>query len=258
MADPSHAPAQLHDELVAVAALVTDDLPATPEPLGWAFVSPAARSGSLAPGSSCSARAASSRASAPAGRPPHPVSARLVSETADMGVLVDPDVRYHASWLRSAAEFGGAHMDGSGTAAPDRAALAALADPGRFAAQVADLLAGRLPDTPRPPDRVPATSLWIVEGEEHVGFLQIRHCLNDFLLEQGGHIGYSVRPGARRRGHARAALRDALPIAASLGIERALVTCDEANTASRATIEGNGGVYEDSRAGKRRYWLTTD
>jgi predicted acetyltransferase len=145
-------------------------------------------------------------------------------------------------------------MDGSGMATPD---LTVLADPERFAALVADLKADRLPGTPRPPDRVPATSLWIIEDEEHVGFLQVRHTLNDFLLEQGGHIGYSVRPTARRRGHAAAALRDALPIAASLGIQRALVVCDETNTASRATIEGGGGVYEDSRIGKRRYWILT-
>jgi hypothetical protein len=40
-----------------------------------------------------------------------------------------------------------------------------------------------------------------------------------------------------------------------LGISRVLVTCDEDNAGSRATIEKNGGIYEDSRGGKRRYWL---
>jgi predicted acetyltransferase len=34
-----------------------------------------------------------------------------------------------------------------------------------------------------------------------------------------------------------------------------LLTCDEDNAGSRATIEKNGGVYEDSRNGKRRYWI---
>jgi uncharacterized protein len=48
--DLSHAPAEFHDEIVAVAALVTDDLPATPETLDWVFVSPAAKFGSFAPG----------------------------------------------------------------------------------------------------------------------------------------------------------------------------------------------------------------
>jgi uncharacterized protein len=48
--DLSHAPAELHHELVAVAALVVDDLPATPETLDWVFVSPARNFGSFAPG----------------------------------------------------------------------------------------------------------------------------------------------------------------------------------------------------------------
>jgi hypothetical protein len=29
----------------------------------------------------------------------------------------------------------------------------------------------------------------------------------------------------------------------------------EGNIASRRTIERNGGVYEDSRQGRRRYWI---
>lgn len=114
----------------------------------------------------------------------------------------------------------------------------------------------RLPETPRPPGHVPCTNLWIVDGPTHIGFLQIRHCLTDFLLDEVGHIGYSVRPSARRRGHATSALRDALPIAQALSIDPVLVTCDETNRASRATIKRNAGVYEDSRAGKRRYWIT--
>ena len=48
--DLSHAPAELRDELAAVSALVTDDLPATPETLDWVFVSPARNFGSFAPG----------------------------------------------------------------------------------------------------------------------------------------------------------------------------------------------------------------
>ncbi len=48
--DLSHAPAEFHDEIVAVSALVIDDLPATPETLDWVFVSPAGKFGSFAPG----------------------------------------------------------------------------------------------------------------------------------------------------------------------------------------------------------------
>jgi len=48
--DLSHAPAEFHDELVTVSALVTDDLPATAHTLNWVFVSPAGKFGSFAPG----------------------------------------------------------------------------------------------------------------------------------------------------------------------------------------------------------------
>lgn len=48
--DLSHAPAEYHAELTTVAALVTDDLPRTPETLSWVFVSPAGKFGSFAPG----------------------------------------------------------------------------------------------------------------------------------------------------------------------------------------------------------------
>ncbi|TWE11771.1 NAD(P)-dependent oxidoreductase [Rudaeicoccus suwonensis] len=48
--DLSHAPAELHHELQTVAAVITDDLPATPDSLDWVFISPAGTFGSFAPG----------------------------------------------------------------------------------------------------------------------------------------------------------------------------------------------------------------
>jgi hypothetical protein len=41
-------------------------------------------------------------------------------------------------------------------------------------------------------------------------------------------------------------LAAALPVARSLGVDPALLTCDEDNTASRKVIEANGGVVEDN------------
>ena len=49
--------------------------------------------------------------------------------------------------------------------------------------------------------------------------------------------------------------RSAWRSAAASGIDRVLITCDDTNVASATVIERNGGVLEDLRGGKRRYWV---
>jgi predicted acetyltransferase len=107
------------------------------------------------------------------------------------------------------------------------------------------------------PRFVPSTTHWWAEDATFLGRINIRHRLNEHLRDVGGHIGYDVRPAARLRGHATAMLAAALPVAAALGIEKALVTCDADNVGSRKAIERNGGVFEDRRGDKLRYWVPT-
>lgn len=107
---------------------------------------------------------------------------------------------------------------------------------------------------------LPATFLVAVVGNELVGRVSVRHELNDFLANFGGHIGYGVRPGYRRRGYAGEIFRQALIIARSEGIDRVLITCDANNAASATVIERNGGALQDVRDDpngppKRRYWI---
>jgi predicted acetyltransferase len=45
--------------------------------------------------------------------------------------------------------------------------------------------------------------------------------------------------------------------ALALGIDPALVTCDVDNVGSIGVIEAAGGVLEDVRGIKRRYWVPT-
>ncbi|WP_392544650.1 GNAT family N-acetyltransferase [Oryzobacter telluris] len=188
-----------------------------------------------------------------------------------MVVLARPHARYRRSYLRAHDEFLEAregHRDGEGAwvepadaggypgAAFSRAELET--DEG-FARLVRFRLDRSLEDTPRPTGHVPSTVYWIGGDDpaEYLGSLSIRHSLTPFLRDVAGHVGYSVRPGARRRGVATEALRLALPEAAALGLDRVLVTCDTANVASAKVIEANGGVLEDVRGVKRRYWVAT-
>jgi predicted acetyltransferase/uncharacterized protein (DUF952 family) len=175
--------------------------------------------------------------------------------------LLLPTVDVHASFLAAMAEFqtegrGGAD-DETMIGAEIRAHSDRWAKPDVFAEYVAALRAQALEETPRPANFVPSTTLWWVDGDSYLGRLAIRHRLTESLRERGGHIGYDVRPTARLRGHATAMLRAALPLTRSLGIGSALVTCDVDNVGSRKVIEANGGVFEDERSGKLRFWVPT-
>jgi predicted acetyltransferase len=125
-----------------------------------------------------------------------------------------------------------------------------------YVARLAALRQGR----ELPPGQVAATFLAADVAGRLVGRVSIRHELNDYLFQVGGHIGYGVRPAFRRRGYATAMLRQALVVTAGLGIARALVTCDDENRASVSVIERCGGVLENvvpvgDGPPKRRYWI---
>lgn len=164
--------------------------------------------------------------------------------------LIAPDVALRASYVAALAEF---HAEGRYSALDARA----LSEPARFADFVAERRAAGAAGSCRPPYRVPETVLWWAEGTSFIGHVSIRHELTMWLFEQGGHIGYDVRPSARRLGHATSMLAAALPFAAALGIDPALVTCMEDNVASRRVIERAGGELEDVRRGRLRFWVAT-
>ena len=110
------------------------------------------------------------------------------------------------------------------------------------------------------------STFWLVDAEREIlGVVNLRHRLTQGLRDHGGHIGYGVRPSARRRGVATRMLALTLGEARRLGLDRVLLTCDADNVGSRRTIERNGGVFEsesaptttspDGHGVLRRYWI---
>ncbi len=172
--------------------------------------------------------------------------------------LTPPSSRVRRSFLTAVAEFRA--EDGNDRTLEDRD-FAAYGDgwttPSGFEAFVASLRAEAWEQTTRPAWKVPQTNLWWTRGLDYLGRIGIRHRLTPELLEVGGHIGYAVRPTARRQGHATAMLRAGLTVACRLGIASALITCDADNVGSQRVIEGNGGVLENRRGIKLRFWVPT-
>jgi predicted acetyltransferase len=109
---------------------------------------------------------------------------------------------------------------------------------------------------------VPSTGLYAFVGETIVGKVNLRHRLNDFLLNVGGHIGYGVIPSQRGKGYATEMLKLALDFCRGMNLLKVLVTCDEKNLQSRRVIEKNGGVLESTydpmngSSKKMRFWIS--
>ena len=109
------------------------------------------------------------------------------------------------------------------------------------------------------PGFVTAHTFFALDNDKIVGIINARHELNDYLLNFGGHIGYSVRKSERRKGYAKRMLNYTSEFLFSLGLEKILITCDKNNIASKRTIESCGGfldneIVEESRT-TLRYWI---
>ncbi|GAB4336455.1 MAG: GNAT family N-acetyltransferase [Phototrophicales bacterium] len=99
--------------------------------------------------------------------------------------------------------------------------------------------------TPPFPGGVTDSIYWLVDEQGFIGRSSLRHTLNDFLHQFGGHIGYEVRPSRRREGHATAMLKLVLIEAQKRGMKRVMLTCDDDNIGSQKVIQKNGGVLQD-------------
>ena len=105
-----------------------------------------------------------------------------------------------------------------------------------------------------------STYLGIREKDNYiVGMIDIRHYLNEYLTQVGGHIGYGVRKTERNKGYAKQMLKLALEKCKELKIKKVLITCDEDNIASEKVILSANAKLEDIRnvdgENKKRFWI---
>jgi predicted acetyltransferase len=113
-----------------------------------------------------------------------------------------------------------------------------------------------------PSHLVSMTTYWLVKDDQIIlGESRLRHGLTPALENEGGHIGYSIRPAQRRKGYGTCILKLTLEKAREMDFNRVLVTCDTDNIASARIIEKNGGVLSGygisprNRIQVSQYWI---
>jgi predicted acetyltransferase len=166
--------------------------------------------------------------------------------------LVEPSIEQARQFLALVEELRGAGQPLAGTEQLDGRAMT------EYLARLSRLQTGVELES----WQVPMSTFWLTdEARAVVGISRIRHRLTPALRLHGGHIGFLVRPSARRRGFGRQLLALSLPRARGLGLGRVLLTCDSDNAGSRRIIECNGGKLEveavSPESGQliRRYWI---
>ncbi|MFB6367351.1 GNAT family N-acetyltransferase [Paenibacillus elgii] len=133
--------------------------------------------------------------------------------------------------------------------------------PGDFEAMLEFLYAEDSEEKVSNPHGVPHSTYWLLSEESLVvGAVNIRHRLNEKLLNSGGHIGYGIRPGYRRLGYASALLDQTLQITKAMGLDQVLLVCDKDNLGSEKTILKHGGRFEsefteDNGNIVKRFWI---
>jgi predicted acetyltransferase len=88
-----------------------------------------------------------------------------------------------------------------------------------------------------PEGAVQCSTFWLIDQEEVVGVVRVRHQ----EVEHAGHIGYDISPYSRNKGYGTQILKLALEKAKAIGITEVILTCRADNIASRKIIEKNHG-----------------
>ena len=89
---------------------------------------------------------------------------------------------------------------------------------------------------------VPDTTYVLSDDGTYVGVFNLRHCLNDFLREGAGHIGYCISQKYRGKGYATKGLALTLDKARQINIHEAYLSVNKNNPAS-LRVQLKNGAY---------------
>lgn len=96
------------------------------------------------------------------------------------------------------------------------------------------------------------STYWLIDNNEFIGRISIRHTLTPYLQKYDGNIGFEIRPTKRKLGYGSIILGLGIDKIKSIGIDKIFVMCKDNNIASIKIIEKNGGILLD------RYYLKID
>lgn len=168
-------------------------------------------------------------------------------------MLIRPTVELQKAWLECHEEWGpGTHEDGFGLDANTDVVTQA-----GFTAWVNDLLAEEDSSVWSGPQERAGLYRWILDDRVVVGGIAARVSDSKFVRDNG-HVGYGIRPSARRRGIATWALGKVVhELFEVRGMTRVLAVCESGNRASAATIEHNRGRLDTMTSDStiERYWI---
>ena len=93
--------------------------------------------------------------------------------------------------------------------------------------------------------KVPYSEYWLIDEEQYIGTIQIRHIPSGRDERIKSHIYFHIIPSKRQRGYGKKILAMGLRKAKILGIREVIVVCDKKNVPSKKIIESNGGIFTE-------------
>jgi predicted acetyltransferase len=102
---------------------------------------------------------------------------------------------------------------------------------------------------------VPQSIYWLVINGVPTGMGKLRQKLTEKLREEGGHIGYAIRPSCRNQGYGKLLLKLLTEKAHEVGVDKILLTIQNSNIYSIKVALANGGIIEKVTDIRHHIWI---